>query len=118
MRTDRSSQAKSGAARRREAKREPNARPRQQHGVARPPDPSADPEASAAWRSMRWNRSIFGRTPEIRGIPVPVIVVGAALLAAVLILYLVFSGQSPLVGGDTGDPGQPVQPQIQQGAPE
>jgi hypothetical protein len=67
---------------------------------------------------MRWDRSIFGRTPEIGGIPAPVIVGGAALLAAALILYLVFSRHSPLVGGDTGDPGQPVQPQIEERAPE
>ena len=66
---------------------------------------------------MRWHRSIVGRTPEVGGIPAPVIVGGAALLAVALILYVVFSGQSPLIGGDTGDPGQPVQPEIRQAAP-
>lgn len=63
---------------------------------------------------MRWDRSIFGRTPAIGGIPAPIIVGVAALLVAAFILYLVFSRQSPLVGDDAGTPGQPVQPEIQQ----
>jgi hypothetical protein len=88
----------------------------EREGEPMPGRPAAA-ERSPAWRSMRWNRTIFGRTPEVGGIPAPMIVVAAALIGAMLILYLVISRQSPLIGGDTGDPGQPIQPEIQEEAP-
>ena len=118
MSTDEKIQAERGQAGRREAERAPTAPLQRDQPEVRPPDPAAESEKSAASRPTRKDQSIFGRTPAIRGIPVPIIVGGVALLAALLILYLVFSRQSPLVGGDTGDTGQPVQPQIQQEAPE